>query len=54
MMWAIGGLFIIVSLLSTTPQGRAQARERLARWNPLFFAIIIAGLAIIFWPWPRA
>jgi hypothetical protein len=37
---------------SSTPAGRAAASAKLARWNPLFIAILIAGLAVIFYPWP--
>jgi hypothetical protein len=41
----------LVSVLTTTKESRAAASAKLAKWNPLFIAIIIAELAFIFWPW---
>jgi hypothetical protein len=37
----LGGLalLVIVSLLSTTKESRAEARRKFARWNPLFIAV---------------
>jgi hypothetical protein len=48
----LGGLalLVIVSLLSTTKESRAEARHKFARWNPLFIALIVLQLAFIFWP----
>jgi hypothetical protein len=43
---------VLSSYLTTTSQQRAESRARLARWNPLFIAIIIAQLAFILWPRP--
>jgi hypothetical protein len=48
-LW-IAGTIAALSVASTTAEQRAEARKRLARWNPLFIAMIIAGLAWIFWP----
>ena len=47
-------LFVLgfVSCLSTTKGQREEARRNLARWNPLWAAFIILGLAIILYPWP--
>lgn len=55
MLFAIGGFVafcVLCSYLTTTPQQRTEQRARFARWNPLFIAIIIIGLGIIFYPWP--
>jgi len=43
-------LVCIVSMMMTTRESRAEARRKLARWNPLFIALIIVQLAFIFWP----
>jgi NADH:ubiquinone oxidoreductase subunit 6 (subunit J) len=47
----IGVMVVIVSVAMTTRESRAEARRKFARWNPLFIAILIAELAVIFWPW---
>jgi hypothetical protein len=44
------GLIALVSVLSLTPAQRAEARASGRRWNWQWIAIIIAGLAFIFWP----
>lgn len=41
----------LISAMSTTKESRAEASRKLARWNPLFIALLLFGLAIIFWPW---
>ena len=46
LMLVLGGL----SCLSTTPESRAEARAKMARWNPLFASILFLELAFIFWP----
>jgi hypothetical protein len=49
---AIVGLISVVSYFATTtPEQRAASRRRFARWNPLWIAILIIELGIIFWPW---
>lgn len=40
----------VISVMSSTPEGRAEASAKLAHWNPLFAAILFAELAFIFWP----
>ena len=47
---AIGVLVVIVSVAMTTKQDRDEASRKLARWNPLFFAFIVAAWAYILWP----
>jgi hypothetical protein len=44
----LGGL----SCVTTTPESRAEARARFARWNWLWITIIIVGWAVILYPWP--
>jgi cadmium resistance protein CadD (predicted permease) len=51
MLWVVGAI-VVLSLLSTTPASRAEARAKLARWNPLFIAILLIELGLIFYPWP--
>jgi hypothetical protein len=46
LMLVLGGL----SCLSTTPESRAEAREKMARWNWLFQLIIVGEVAFMFWP----
>jgi hypothetical protein len=56
MLWIIGAIVlmsIVSALATTTPAQRAESRARLARWNPLFIAITILCLGIMFWPWWR-
>ncbi len=43
MWWAIGTVAAL-AVLSTTQQDRLQAKQRLARWNPLFYALFAVGL----------
>jgi len=45
-LW-IAGAIAALSVASTTAEQRAEARRRLARWNPLFIALIIAMLAFV-------
>ena len=47
MWWAIGTVAAL-AVLSTTQQDRLEAKRRLARWNPLFFAILTIGLLLMF------
>ncbi len=49
-LW-IAGTLAALAVASTTAEQRAEARRRLARWNPLFIALIVAMLAFVFWPW---
>jgi hypothetical protein len=51
MLWIIG-IIVLIAIASTTKQSRDEATRRLARWNPLFIALTIFGLALIFYPWP--
>lgn len=44
MIFAMLGL---VSCMMTTKDQRREARERLARWNPVFILLIIIQLAFI-------
>lgn len=44
------GMLGLVSCMLTTPEQRIAARQRLARWNPLFIGLILAQLAFILWP----
>jgi len=46
------GLIAVLSILSLTPQQRAEARERGRRWNWLWISIIILECGVIFFPWP--
>jgi hypothetical protein len=46
----IAGTLAAIAVASSTPEGREEARRRLARWNPLFIALTVAMLACIFWP----
>jgi len=50
-LW-IAGTLAAIAVASTTAEQREEARRRLARWNPLFIALIIIMLAFILWPWP--
>ena len=55
MLLAIGAFVavcVLSSYLTTTPEQRAESRARVARWNPLFIAIIVLELGIILYPWP--
>ena len=49
-LW-VAGTLAAIAVASTTAEEREEARRRLARWNPLFIAIIILGLVLIWWPW---
>jgi len=49
-LWTAAAIAAIAAASSTREQ-REEARRRLARWNPLFIAMILGGLAFIFWPW---
>lgn len=44
------GMLGLVSCMLTTKDQRAEARRKLARWNPLFIVLIIVQLAFILWP----
>jgi hypothetical protein len=46
----IAGTLAAIAVASSTPEGREEARKRLARWNPLFLALTVAMLAYVFWP----
>jgi hypothetical protein len=48
LMVVLGGL----SCLSTTPESRAEARAKMARWNWLWITILIIEWAFILYPWP--
>jgi len=48
LLLVIGGL----SCLSTTPESRAEARAKVARWNWLWITILSLELALILYPWP--
>lgn len=48
-LW-IAATIAAISVASTTAEDRAEASRRLARWNPLFIALIVIMLAFIFWP----
>ncbi|MFM5931291.1 MAG: hypothetical protein ACKOPQ_10315 [Novosphingobium sp.] len=45
---AIVGVLLLIAVLSSTRHGRAEARERMAKYNPIFwaFSIILWGLLI--------
>jgi len=43
----IAGTIAALAVASTNAEQRAEARRRLARWNPLFIALIIAMLAFV-------
>ncbi|MFP5330027.1 MAG: hypothetical protein ACLGHC_07835 [Alphaproteobacteria bacterium] len=47
----IAGTIAALAVASANAEQRAEARRRLARWNPLFIALIIAMLAFVFWPY---
>ena len=47
----IAGSLVALAVASTTAEQRAEAKTRLARWNPLFLAITIACMAFMLWPW---
>ena len=53
-MLLIIGVVAVISVASyfatTTPEQRAESRRRFARWNPLWIAILIIELGVIFWP----
>jgi len=44
----IAGSLAAIAIASMTPAQRQEARERAARWNPLWIAIDIVGLFMIF------
>ena len=44
-------MVVIVSVAMTTKRDRDEASRKLARWNPLFIAMIVGALALILWPW---
>lgn len=46
------GVLGLISCAMTTKEQRAESRRKLARWNPLFIAIIIVELVIVLYPWP--
>ena len=46
------GVLGLISVLTTTKEGRAEASRKLARWNPLFILLIILQIGLILWPWP--
>ena len=48
-LWIAGALAALAVALTTAEQ-REVARKRLARWNPLFAALMIAMLAFVLWP----
>ena len=43
----VAGTLAAIAVASSTREGREEARQRLARWNPLFIAIDIVGLGIL-------
>lgn len=43
----------LLSIMTTTKDQRAEARRNLARWNPLFLALLLIQLAFVLWPWPK-
>ena len=44
--WVAGSL-ALVSVATSTREGREEARVRLARWNPLCIALDIIGFAML-------
>lgn len=46
-MWLMLGALLLISLASTTRESRAQGRRDVAKWNPLFIAVAVIGIAII-------
>lgn len=47
-MWLMLGALLLISLASTTRESRAQGRRDVAKWNPLFIAVGIVALAVLF------
>lgn len=41
MIFWILGTVVVLSILSATPEGRAAARARLSRYNPIFIGVDI-------------
>jgi hypothetical protein len=44
----VAGTLAAIAVASSTKAGRDEASARIARWNPLWIAIDIVGLFIIF------
>lgn len=43
----IAGTLAAIAVASTTPAQREEARERIARWNPLWISLDVIGLFIL-------
>ncbi len=43
MWWAVGAVAAL-SVLSTTRADRIEGKRRLARWNPVIYALLAVGM----------
>lgn len=50
-MLMLAGAVLIIAVVSSTPEGRAEARERMARYNPYLWAAVAVIWGILLFPW---
>jgi hypothetical protein len=43
----VAGTLAAIAVASSTKVGREEARERLARWNPLFILLDVVGFGLL-------
>lgn len=46
MLMTIGAI-VLLSIISTTPESRAQGKRDVAKWNPVFIIVGAVAIAII-------
>lgn len=50
-MWALIGATLVIAIVSSTREGRAEARDKLAKYNWIFGGLTIALIGILVFPW---
>lgn len=50
-MWMLIGAILVIAIATSTREGRAEARERMARYNPYLWAALAVIWGILLFPW---
>lgn len=50
-MWALIGATLVIAIVSSTREGRAEARDNLAPYTPYIWAVTLTLVGILVFPW---
>lgn len=50
-MWALIGATLVIAIVSSTREGRAEARGKLAKYEPYIWAVNLTLIGILVFPW---